>query len=82
MNFYFTFGTDKRYPYRGGWVLIHAPSLRVAVKIFRAVFPEKTRGLLNCSDYYTEEQFEKTGMLENGNFGEFCHQEIHVNEVI
>ena len=30
-NYYFTFGTDGRYPYRGGWVQIETESMNQAM---------------------------------------------------
>ena len=77
MRFYFTFGDSKIYPFRGGWVVVHAPSLPLAIQAFRAVFPNKHDKILNCADCYTEAQFKETGMMETGNRGAFCHQEIH-----
>lgn len=77
MRFYFTFGDSKIYPFRGGWVVVHAPSLPLAIQAFRAVFPNKHDKILSCADCYTEAQFKETGMMETGNHGAFCHQEIH-----
>lgn len=75
-NYYFTFGTDERYPYRGGWVQIEAESLNQAAEIFRFKFPGRVPEILNCADYYTEAQFERTGMAKDGNFKARCHMRL------
>lgn len=72
-SYYFTFGTDERYPYQGGYVEIIAASMKEAQAIFRANFPDRTPGILNCADYYTRAEMEKTGMLEGGNRGAGRH---------
>ncbi len=79
-NYYFTFGTDERYPYRGGWVQIEAESLNQACQIFRDHYPDKVQGILNCADFYTEAQFERTGMAQDGNLGSYCHEVIRREE--
>lgn len=55
----FTFGSDERYPYQGGYVEIAAPSIQAACTIFQAYYPDRVDGILNCSDYYTAAEFEK-----------------------
>lgn len=72
-HYFFTFGSDERYPYQGGYVEIAAPSIQAACTIFRAYYPDRVDGILNCSDYYTAAEFEKTGMKETGNRGAGCH---------
>ncbi len=69
----YTFGSDERFPFRGGWVEIVAPSMRDAHAIFRKHYPDRTPGILNCSDYYTEQQFNESDMPITGNRGAFCH---------
>lgn len=77
-KFYFTYGTSGQ-PYFGGWTEVVAPNRNVACAAFRAVHPDKTDGLLNCSSVYSEEQFDKTQMAgDKGNFGYFCHEVISV----
>lgn len=72
-TYYFTFGSDSRYPFQGGWVQVEAESLNQAVKIFRQHFPDRMPNVLNCADYYTSTQFYRTGMAEGGNLGARCH---------
>lgn len=76
-KFYFTYGTDPGQPFCGGWSLIYAPSIQAACAIFKAYHPnESAPDILNCSWYYSAEQFEQTEMLYDGNFGAFCHEVI------
>ena len=81
-KFYFTYGTDG-FPYYGGWTEIEAPNVYAATSAFRAYHPDRYVGLLNCSDYYTEREFEKTGMNgPEGNFGNHCHERITITRTI
>lgn len=75
-NYYFTFGMDEGYPFKARWVRVEAESLNQAQELFRRHFPDRILGVLNCADYYTEAQFERTGMAAEGNFGRFCHLSI------
>lgn len=74
-NYYFTYGTEGQ-PFYGGWTKIEAPSRESAIAIFRALHPDRTLGLLNCSSVYEEDDFHKTSMWCKGNFG------VHEQEVI
>lgn len=74
-NYYFTYGSEG-YPFMGGWTRVRCESLDVAIKVFRIYHPDKHEGILNCADYYTEEQFMNSRMFWDGNFGEFCHEFI------
>lgn len=79
-KYYFTFGSDKSFPFRGGWVEVYAKDIRHAAKVFRKKYPDREDyGCLNCADYYSEENFT---MLESGNMGEFCHEVLmpYMNE--
>ena len=80
-NFIFTYGTSGQ-PFVGGWTEIEAPDAHAACAIFRALHPDKTEGVLNCSSVYTQEQIEKTSMWgPEGNFGRRCHERITVTRV-
>lgn len=72
-RFYFTFGTSEQFPYCGGWVEVLAPDYHAAVKTFRKKYPDIHKGMVNCSDIYTEEQFKKSEMAD-GNLGATCHE--------
>jgi len=75
MKLFYTFGTDERYPYQGGWVEVEAESARQAHAIFRKHYPDRIPGILDCADYYTEKQFAEADMA-SGNFGAFCHRKL------
>ncbi len=75
-KFYFTYGTDRGYPFRGGWTLIIAPNISAAIQIFKAYHPNRDGSdCLNCADYYTE-SFEVGESYKTGNFGGYCHEII------
>ena len=80
--YYFTFGSDPKYPFQGGWVQVEAESLNQAAAIFRQHFPDRTPGVLNCADYYTSAQFYWTGMAEGGNRGERCHLRLDRHGIV
>ncbi len=76
MKIFYTFGSDERFPFQGGWIEVEARNIRQAHAIFRAHYPDRTQGVLNCSDYYDEQQFISSGMSITGNRGAFCHQKL------
>lgn len=80
-TFYFTYGTDGQ-PFVGGWTEVEAPDGHAACAAFRAYHPDKTEGLLNCSSVYNEEDFKKTSMWSDSNFGRRCHERITLTRVI
>lgn len=76
-RFYFTFGTDPKLPYHGGWVEVLAPDMKSAAETFKTHFPNNDdSSVLNCADYYTEDDFIRYGFLQEGNFGERCYAVI------
>lgn len=79
----FTFGTNEKFPFWGGWVQISAPSRRVCLKIFKALYPhpEDPKGTLNCAFYYDLDDFLESDMAKTGNFGKFCHKKWELVEV-
>ena len=58
-RYYFTFGSDSRFPYnRNEFVVVHAPTAKVACEKFRARHPNRPGSpFLNCADVYTEDVF-------------------------
>ncbi len=76
MKVYYTFGTDPRFPFCGGWVEVEASTMKEAHAVFRVNFPDREPGVLNCSDYYTEAQFDESDMRITGNRGGFCHRRL------
>ena len=79
--FYFTYGSDERFPYQGGWTEVEAPTLKDACDLFRLVHPwrDPTVPIGNYSDVYTEEEFRETDMPLYGNRGAYCHERIALN---
>lgn len=76
-KFYFTYGSDERFPFQYGWTEIEAPNVETACDIFQAVHPNRPgSSCLNCADYYSEAAFEKTEMARSGNGHRFCHERI------
>lgn len=78
MKVFYTYGSDKKYPFYGGWVEVEADNMKQAHALYRAAYPDREPGILNCADYYTEEQFNRTDMSEVGNRGAFCHRKIRI----
>lgn len=76
-KFYFTYGTSGQ-PFYGGWTEINAPDIDTACRVFIAFHPCKVSNVMNCCSVYTEEQFKKTCMYENGNHGFRAHEVITV----
>ena len=60
MNRYFyTFGSDPGFPYQNGWVEVRAASREEADRKFRARFPDRSNGVMNCSFFYDEEKWSQ-----------------------
>lgn len=82
-KFYFTYGLDEHYPYVGGWTEITAKDQETATRLFRVYHPDRISGILNCADFYTEEQFSHTKMFKVGkNLGAGCHEIISVTRIV
>lgn len=79
-RYYFTLGTSRKFPFRGGWVEVIAPDRKAAVRMFRSKYPDVNEGVVNCSDIYTADQFSRTGMVD-GNLGAGCHDILLCQEV-
>ena len=75
MNFYFTFGSDETFPFKGGWVVVKASSFEEAVEKFKKRYGHEN-GPVNCAFIYPEDEFKKTKMYSLGNLGYFCHDVI------
>lgn len=76
-TFYFTYGTDKNFPFQGGWTEIHAADRNQAVTLFRREHPDRSPGLVNCSSIYTEKQFQDKvlPLYKDGDaFWSVCHE--------
>ncbi len=80
--YYFTFGTSKQYPYKGGWVAVYARDGQEAFKVFRKVYPDKKNGYLNAQSCYTEKYMIETKMLFTGKHGAYQHDVLRYSEVL
>jgi len=76
MKVFYTFGTAEHYPHYGGWVEVEAASIEEAHETFRAHYPDRLPGILNCAFYYTDKEFQGTPMMANGNWGKKCHRKL------
>lgn len=57
----FTFGIHPSFPYRDGWVEVHARDWNEAADKFRARFPDRVPGTLNCAFCYDSERWAQLG---------------------
>ena len=56
---YFTFGSDPGFPYgRDDYVLVEADSYRACLDKYKERHPNRTPGLINCAEYYTESSWK------------------------
>lgn len=58
-KYYFTFGSWEKFPYQNTYLVVVASSYGDAVKSFRERHPDINQGCMNCSDCYSEKQWEK-----------------------
>lgn len=56
-NYYFTFGTSSQFPYHGGYLIVKAHNYDEVVEKYRAKYPDKNEGIINCAFIYTEEEW-------------------------
>ena len=78
-KFYFTYGSDPRFPFQDGWTEVEAPSFVLACAAFRNFHPDRDPEVLclNCADVYTEEDFQNnTLMYFQTNYKDRCHERI------
>lgn len=76
-TFYFTYGTDKGFPFQGGWTEVHAADRNQAVALFRREHPDRTPGVVLCSSIYTEKQFQDKVLplyKDGDDFWSVCHE--------
>lgn len=81
MRFYFLYGLNPKYPFQGGWTLIHAPDLDAACRIHRVLYPhpdenERDDGRINCADVMDEERFLNMDLLQAGYCGKRMQSEV------
>ena len=77
-RFYFTYGSDERFPFQYGWTEIEAPSRALACAVFREHHPDRDpeEPCLNCVDVYTEEEFKNTPEFMQVNWRDRCRERI------
>ena len=77
-KFYFTYGSDPRFPFQYGWTEIVAPDKSMACAAFRHYHPDRDPDVrcLNCADVYTEAEFQKTIKFFEANYEDHCHERI------
>lgn len=77
-KFYFTYGSDERFPFQYGWTEIEAPSYDLACAVFREHHPDRDpeEHCLNCADVYTEDEFKDTPDFMQANWRDRCHERI------
>lgn len=81
-RFYFTFGSDEKFPYQGGWVEIFAFNSNQAIIAFKRIFCDRGNDdILNFESCYTEKGFVESGMLLKGNLGKRCHAVVIVKDI-
>jgi len=70
--FYYTFGSDEKFPYRNGWVIVLARDWQDAHQKFSARLPDRRENTLNCAFFYDAEKW-RTMDQENNWHGWKCH---------
>lgn len=58
-RYYYTFGYDRNFPYPDGYLVVVANDKNDSVEKFRRKYPDRHKGIINCSDIYNEEQWSK-----------------------
>ncbi len=60
-RYFYTFGSEPKFPYQSGWVEVRAASWDEAHAKFRARFPDRPghEGILNCAFFYNEEEWTR-----------------------
>lgn len=58
-KFYFTFGSSEKFPWQNTYMVIISSDYWDAVDAFRKKYPDINENCLNCSDYYSEEEWRK-----------------------
>ncbi len=75
--YYFTFSSDDG----GGWAKVLADSFDRAVEAFDIYHPRRD-GFVACAGMYTPDQFKRTKMSSEGNFGARCREVITLTRTV
>lgn len=73
-KYYFTFGSHSFFPYQNGYVIVKADTLSKAIEKFRSRFPDRHLNTVNCSFWYTEEEWRNTAMSSDKRYK--CYEVI------
>lgn len=77
-RFFYTFGSDPQYPYKNGWVEVHAETWEQAHEKFRTRFPDVHKDTLNCAFFYDADRWAQMNPEANW-AGWVCHEIIGGN---
>ena len=58
-NYYFTFGSSKQFPFQNGYIIVEANDIKQAIALFRAYYPDRNEQIVNCSDFYSEDEWNE-----------------------
>ncbi len=76
--FFFTFGSDEKFPYQGGYLIVRAKDRKEAFDLFREKHPDRSANCLNCAFCYTAYDWAK--LLQGGMRMGQCHEVIEKTE--
>lgn len=80
--YYFTFGTDERFPFSNGCVKVQASSRSEAVKKFNKKYPPRN-DLVNCSFIYDQKAFDEAIIFVEQNHGTMdCEIFSYIHDVL
>lgn len=65
-KYYFTFGSWEKFPYQNTYLMVVASSYGDAVRGFREKHPDINPGCMNCSDCYSQKQWDDVGYHYSG----------------
>lgn len=60
-RYYFTFGSWSHFPYQNAYLVVVAADYHDAIRGFREKHPDVNPDCMNCSDCYSEKQWERVG---------------------
>lgn len=59
-NFYFTFGSNKDFPYQNTYLVVIARNIEEAIKKFKNKYPHREgSNCINCAFYYNEKEWNE-----------------------
>lgn len=76
--FFFTFGSDEKFPYQGGYLIVRAKDRKKALDLFREKYPDRSANCLNCAFRYTA--YDWARLLQGNTHLGPCHEVIEKTE--